>query len=287
MMLNESASGGIVNAYNNEIGDIGALSGWLNWQYPSSEYHQSGMFIAGTTYNLTAYIWNNYIHGDLGQGSPSGMLYCTAWSSSTGGCNGIAWNNVLVGTGSALTNDQLVAANQPGVSGQEANLALYNNTLVNGGYQIEWYTYGNNNPTMAWQSYNNIFSGSGASWFYTTSNGGTYLASFAADGNVYYNGISHPWQYNNDVYSSLAAWQAGCGCDSNAQLINPGLKASNAPSPFSPITTTGTNLTALCSGDLVLLCRDKNGSPRPATGSWSAGAFQPPASPTGVVAVVH
>jgi hypothetical protein len=35
----------------------------------------------------------------------------------------------------------------------------------------------------------------------------------------------------------------------------------------------GVNLTSVCAGDLAPLCKDMLGNPRPASGSWSAGAY--------------
>jgi hypothetical protein len=283
MLLNESAASGVVNVYNNEIGDIGSLYGWKYWQYPDSAYHQSGIFIAGTNSNLTAYVWNNYIHGDLGQGSPSGLLYCTAWGANTvGGCIMTAWNNIIVGTGSALTKDQALGSNEPSLGAtQKSNVTAYNNTIVGTAYSYEVYT-GNNSGSMQPSFHNNIFAGSGLTWNYNASNGGTYLSSWSADNNDYHNSTTNRWQYNSDADSTLATWQAASGGDANAVTGDPKLDANYKPQSGSAAIGLGENLTRLCTGDLVSLCMDKAGTSRPSSGAWDAGAYQyaPSVSPT-------
>ena len=93
---------GTVNFFENEIGDIGGTPGWLNWQFPINAYHQDGIFIWGTTGNevITANVYNNSIHGDLGQGSPSGLIYCASAEDGVSGCALTAMNNLIVQTGS-------------------------------------------------------------------------------------------------------------------------------------------------------------------------------------------
>lgn len=297
MLLNESASGGIVNVYNNEIGDdcsgCGGRSGWSNWYFPSGTYHTSGMFITGTSSLLTAYVWNNYLHGSLGGStsgtSPSGMLYCPTWSATANaGSACIGWNDVIV----AGTGDQAIAINQAGGSGgsdnitQPSTFTLYNSTVIGGAYSAEYYTTGATNQSCTETFENDIFDPSGV-WFYNASNGGTYLASWTADYNDYYSGTD--WQYNNNSYSTLSSWQSACSCDANSTTNNPSLNAST----YEPTSSTpnGTNLTSLCTGNLVGLCTDAAGNSRPSSGSWTMGAYQyssgAPVAPTGLTAVVN
>jgi len=51
------------------------------------------------------------------------------------------------------------------------------------------------------------------------------------------------------------------------------LNSDGSPQTNSPTNGAGTNLTSLCTGNLTPLCTEINGTPRPATGPWDAGAY--------------
>ncbi len=62
------------------------ITNWTNWQYPTSALHQDGIIlfnVGNSSAGLTANIYSNYIHGDLGTGSPTGFIYCADFTSCT------------------------------------------------------------------------------------------------------------------------------------------------------------------------------------------------------------
>ena len=299
MLLNSAGKNNVVNVYNNEIGDIGDVPGWLNWQYPTSTYHQDGIFLWGTSGEVvTANIYNNYIHGDLGQGSPSGMIYCTNDGSGGDGtgCNPTAFNNVIVGTGSAATNDQMIAVGL--ASGDTISVTLYNNTLVGGAYSLE--IYNGQGGVFPLVIKNNVFfPGSAGSprYYFHQENSGSVYSAVTASNNVYYNGNNEAWDYQGTTYNSLSTWQGACKCDTSLTMVgNPNLSSNYVPQSGSPATGLGANLTALGMSQLDVayngITRSPSGACTPGVaGCWDAGAnmfgANPPSPPTGLAAVVQ
>ncbi len=299
MTVNSAGSNNVVNIYGNNIGDANGLPGWLNWQYPTNQYHQDGVFIWGSSNNqvVTANVYNNYIHGDLGQGSPSGMIYCTDNGSANDGtgCILTAFNNVIVGTGSAANHDQIIAVALN--AGNTKAITLYNNTFVGGAYSLE--IYNGNGGTFPLIAKNNIFSpGDSGSpqWFFHQENGGNSFSSVTASNNLYYNGNGLAWNYNGGQYGSLSAWQAACGCDpAPSTVADPNLSSTYTLQSGSPAIGLGANLTPMNVNSLDV---SYNGVTRAATGSctpgvsgcWDLGANEfgnTVAAPTGLVATVQ
>lgn len=297
---------GTINVFSNQEGDIGSLPGWLNWQFPTSEYHQDGFFFVGdATYVLTTYFYNNYSHGDLGNSSSTGHVYCAstdAGGSSNSGCDLIAFNNIIVQTGSSqwpndaencqdfavdLTDNSLVSG-----------ITLYNNTMIGAAFSIELYTSGGapGGGAIPFVIENNIMipsvPGTAGGYFINSSNGGTVMSGVTASGNDYYNPRSGgAWTYNSTLYSSLSTWQSACSCDTTGTITsNPNLNANYTPPSGSSAIGIGTNLTSL---DLTALDSDAAGNARPSTGAWTAGAYgstvttSAPSPPSNVTATPH
>jgi hypothetical protein len=251
---------------------------------------------------VTAYVYDNYIHGDLGQGSPSGMIYCAnnGVSGSGTGCALTAFNNVIVGTGSASANDQIIAVKLDASGANMGPINLYNNTFVGGAYTLELYNV-SGGPSFAFTSKNNIFSPGDSSttrWFIHQEDSGSPISGIAASNNLYYNGSSSAWNYNGGQYGALSAWQTACKCDASPSAVsNPNLSATYVPQTGSPVIGLGANLTSM---DIASLNVAYNGTPRPSSGSctpgvagcWDAGANQFGGGsvvdpPTGLTAVVQ
>ena len=290
------SSGYVENIYANEWGDNtvsngGTLSGWLNWQYPATYYHQNGWFGFGgfsPSGGVIAYLYNNYSHGDLGQGSPTGHMSCN--SDGTTLCSMIAFNNIIVQTSSSanpgdVNQDQLFSIYIPSGTTGFGPFSFYNNTLSGGAYAVQIYTQNSgqtNVATFNWQ--NNIWSvgslGSQA-WYTNESNGGTVMTVGTINHNLYYNGRTSggAWQLNNSTYSSLSAWQAACSCDASPSTVAaPNLNSSYVPNTGSPAIGLGTSLTGL---SITALNSDAAGVAR---STWDAGAYQystpPPSIPS-------
>jgi len=299
------SSGNVENIYANEWGDNtvsngGSLSGWLNWQYPASIYHQNGWFgFGGPTGSVTGYLYNNYSHGDLGQGSPTGHISCNSTGSS--GCSLIAFNNIVVQTASPqnpgdANQDQIFSVYIP-TSAAIGPISLYNNTMIGGSFALQIYTQSTSQTNAAtFNLENNIWSpgASGApAWFTNESNGGAVMTVGTISNNLYYNGRTSggAWQLNNNVYSRLSEWQSACGCDPSPSLVSNPLMGSNYfPALGSPAIGLGANLNSL---GLAPLDIDAKGNPRPSSGAWMPGAYQSsanaaaPGPPTGLSAFVN
>ncbi|MGA9864125.1 MAG: hypothetical protein WBQ19_18590, partial [Terriglobales bacterium] len=303
MTVNSAGSNNVVNVYGNNIGDGGSLPGWLNWQYPTGQYHQDGIFIWGSSNNqvVTAYVYNNYIHGDLGQGSPSGMIYCAnnGVSGSGTGCALTAFNNVIVGTGSAATNDQIIAVKADVYGVNMGPVNLYNNTLIGGAYSLEIYNV-SGGPSFALTAKNSIFyPGDSATprWFFHQEDSGSPISSITSSNNLYNNGNSTAWNYNGGQYGTLSAWQAACGCDASPSAVsNPNLSATYTLQSGSPAIGLGANLTPMSVNSLDVsyneITRAASGSCKPGVpGCWDAGANQfggnSVSPPTGLMATVQ
>ena len=303
MTVNSAGSNNVVNVYNNNIGDSGSLTGWINWQYPTGLYHQDGIFIWGSSNNqvVHAYVYDNYIHGDLGQGSPSGMIYCASngVSGSGTGCALTAFNNLIVGTGSASTQDQIISVKLDAPGTAMGPVALYNNTFIGGEFTLELYNMGGG-PSFALTAENNIFhpgSSGSTRWFYHQENSGSPISSVTGSGNDYFNGNSNAWNLNGGQYGTLSSWQSACGCDSNSVTSDPQLDASYLPSATSPVVGLASDLTSMA---ITMLDYDKAGQPRPGApngppaGPWTAGTYDVgggggglPNSPSGLTATVQ
>ena len=246
-----------------------------NWDdYPSPyNNHHTGVFIFGNqTGNALSgcYVYNNYFYGSFGSGVSPG-LYLD--NSSTGDFTCTAFNNVIVpsSTGSG-GKGALTAQNQSG-SGP-VDLIAYNNTIVatpaSTGPSGLWVQ----GASMATTLENNIIYG----WTYdlTTQTG---AGNPASNYNAWYTGVSALYYIGGAEYSTLEAWQSASGQDAGSISANPNLNLSTwVPNSGSPVIGLGTNLYGICSGQpnpgLGALCFDKNGTARPSSGNWDAGAYQ-------------
>jgi hypothetical protein len=279
-------NGDAINIFSNQWGDIGGLPGWLNWQFPVSAYHQDGLITFPASGKETVYAYDNYSHGDLGQGSPSGHIYCASNDESgptSGGCTLVAFNNVVVQTGSTqwpndAENDTPFAIDLSNYS-IAGPMTLYNNTVIGGGQSIVAYTTPNSSPQggpTAYTLVNNIFepaiSGVATGQYITESSGAVVIGAITASNNIYNNGGNNPWTLNNTQYTTISAWQAACNCDTVGTSVgNPYLSSMYEPLLGSPAIGLGANLTSL---NIPTLNADMSGTARPASGPWDVGAYQ-------------
>jgi hypothetical protein len=291
--------GGSPNIYANDIGTN------VNWQFPTSAYHTDGIIVFCYPGVVSPYIYNNYFHGDLGAGSPTGQVFCTYGMTGSGSACTV-FNNVVVGIGYGTTNDSLIywhAADGNPLGPHR----IYNNTFVAGGTQNAL----DGDTTTHYTFQNNVFSPGGtAGWFYAQeSQNQPFSTLVEANDNNYDNSASGRWNWAGNIYNALNPWQSGCatggggGCDSASVYAAAQLSSTYELQSGSPGIGLGANLTSLCSGQLAPLCSDKptqvgiggslTSNARPSTGSWDAGAYQysagngPPTAPTGLTAVVQ
>ena len=286
---------GYVNIYGNE------MTNWSNWFYPASNpYHLDGIIVygynAGSTSVTKPFIYNNYIHGDFGNNSPTGFIFCTYGNSGSGSSCTI-YNNLLVGTGGTVTCCQGIYFHSADGNPLGPHW-VYNNTIDGFGTGG---IYMDGDSTQSYTIENNIF----------ISHGGWYLqsggwGSLTMDHNVGYGGRNPggsggPWNTNN-----LATWNAK-GFDLNSSDgVNPNLSSAYMIQSTSSVAyNRGANLTTHNINSL------DNSAPatfgpgytcgagcvsRPGSGSWNAGVYNyststtaggPPSPPQNLTATVQ
>jgi hypothetical protein len=246
--------------HNNEITD------WTNWQYPSSSYHTDGIitYSGETAPTYSPLIYNNYIHGDLGAGSPTGHIYCTV-GNPTGvgsGCSAIVFNNLLVNTG---TNAHTLLW----FGTRTSNNQVYNNTIIgtvtNAAFNpciissaISGDVYKNN----LFSTFSQIF---GTQW---ASDPDVIIAE--SNNNVFYNIGTPNFGGSSETYT-LTQWRAlGSGHDENSVTTDPKLTGTYHLGSGSSATGIGANLSSL---GIIPLDNDKSGNAR-GVGAWDAGAYK-------------
>ena len=227
--------GGYVNVYNNDA------SNWTPWFNPigPTAYHLDGIIVyAGSAEITHAYIFNNYIHGDFINDSPTGFIFCT-YGVSGSGSQCTIFNNLLVATGSTVTKGfgmYFHAANGNPLGPH----VIYNNTLSGfGGGGI----YTDGDSTQHYTVKNNIFLSS--SGYYVTLNG-TPSTNFASDHNVFYGGRTFGGSTGGFPGGiSLASWQSS-GEDAHSVEANPNLDANwQIQNTSSAAYSRGSNLSTV------------------------------------------
>ena len=265
------------NIYGNDF------SNWTNWQYPSSTYHTDGIITyvdhGAPTYSPN--IYNNYFHGDLGNGSATAYVFCTYATASGSPTNCNVFNNLFVSdSGGGDTTIWLEGTSGP--------TAIYNNTFVGPGTSTQ-------DVVMVLQTAtnvtfeNNIFDNYGnAVGCYELCSSNVTTANY----NLYYNMKGTTWFSSNisggggpDL--TYSQWQAD-GYDSHGVTGNPNLTSTYTLQSGSAAIGAATNLTSL---GITALDSDKAGVARPSSGAWDAGAYQyaagSPLPASNLVAVPH
>jgi hypothetical protein len=273
------------NIYGNE------LTNWDNWNNNANDCHTDGVMAYGGP--TTPYIYNNYLHGSLGGGSPTAYIYCT-YPTSGNASHCTIFNNVLVQDESPYTRTPIAFH-----GGETGPHYVYDNTMValGAGSAGPFTLFTSETPEkFTWE--NNLYSGNGSSseYAFDFENGYTVMPIAVSDYNLWYNmrdTLGYPAFPGGDT---LAQWQSSSGFDAHSKVANPKLTASF---PYglqsgSPAIAAGANLTSLCTGRLAPLCQDRTGVSRPATGAWDMGATQSsssssqsPTAPTGLSALAQ
>jgi hypothetical protein len=258
------------------------ITNWTNWQFPTGTLHQDGIVVfnfGASSPTVTVSMYNNYIYGDLGVGSPTAFLYCAQNAT----CD--MYNNLLVNTGSPL----------PGVfwvgTGNSCS-TIYNNTII-GKSNDSAITLGTGAITSGAcqpKIQNNIIEGVK----YGLHDYGTLLSDVSTSGvnnNVW---ASSPQMASGDgtAFYNYSTWTGTYGYDAASSTVDPALSgAYQIQTTGSSAYNLGANLNGLCSGLTAGLCSDKNSVAR--TSRWDAGAYQyvtpsgAPLPPTGLIAIVN
>jgi len=288
---------GAINIWMNDV------SNWSDWIWPGTGNgcHTDGMIsFSDSTTEVAPNVYDNYFHGDLGLGSPTGMIYC-ATNLTNGGSACTVFNNLLVGAGSMLSgNDAWMYVHASALG----PMKYYNNTLVNGGFSLDM----DGDTVTPYTFENNIFIGNGTAWaWHQESTNQPWSTLTFTNYNDFYDLNSNGWNWNGVMYQTLAGWTSGCKggtgggsgtCDDASSTSNPNLTSNYYLQSGSPAIGLGANLTSLGITPLNYGAPSTygvgsvfNGVARPASGAWDAGAYEyqatAPAPPTGVAAVAH
>jgi hypothetical protein len=237
------------------------ITNWTNWQFPTSAYHQDGIMLfnyASGSATLQVNVYDNYIHGDLGVGSPTGFVYCAQNVSC------MLFNNLLINTGHVIYG---IAWLDTHLGGDKA----YNNVIVGNNSNDFAFTLGTSTATNVNSKdviENNIVIGVGVGIHdYSTLTSDISISNH----NVWRNSSGGPVQMatNDSSYMTFASWQQH-GFDANSTSANPNLNGSFHVGAGSSAINLGANLESL---GVSALDQDMALSPRPATGAWTAGAY--------------
>jgi hypothetical protein len=173
---------------------------------------------------------------------------------------------------------------------------VMNNTLISGmttsgvGYQTGTGA-ANRNDATGEQFQNNVIS-TAQQLMYVPGPGSGLWASGSPDYNIYDNSGNNAFvcgsSYLSFTASGFSSWQnciGGAGDAHSCATIGTNatgacaghttaaLNTDGSPQANSPTLNAGANLTNQCTGPLTPLCQNINGTTRPTTGPWNAGAY--------------
>jgi hypothetical protein len=232
--------------------------------------------VSGSSYS-GVYIYNNSFYGNATTHTTGYIFF-----SYNGSGASYVFNNTFRFNQNVASNGS-IAAQWNGCG----TIYVYNNTFDGTvGYPADWNrasligtSGGSGTPnTVVWK--NNLHADLAG---FNLSQG-----TLTSDYNVWFHvslAPSYPIQafYTNSTYyyyqpSDGSPNWTGLGYDthSTASSADPKLTSSDQLQAGSSAIGAGTNLTSLCNSDpnLVPLCSDKAGRPRPASGAWDAGAYE-------------
>ncbi len=260
------------------------------WNTNGNDCHTDGIMAYGGP--TVPYIYNNYIHGSLGTGSPTAYIYCT-YPTAGNASHCYIFNNVLVQDEADYTRTPIAFH-----GGETGPHFVYNNTiLARGPGSAGPHTVFTTETPEKFTWENNVYSGFGSSSEYAFDFENGYGSQIAAsDYNLWYNmrdALGYPAFPQSMTF---AQWKSTTGFDTHSLVANPQLTSSfpYALGSGSPAIAAGVNLTPLCTGRLAPLCKDRLGNQRPASGAWDMGAAEgsqvsqtTPAPATGLTASVQ
>jgi len=280
------------NIYNVDhgiaCGASGTLSGfsihdnhfhdYVAWDTGTADkYHHDGVHLWGQNNSIVenGVIYNNLFDGDSGACCTTAHIFLQDSIQ-----NVVAFNNViLVPSTLSIQGIELGGPTANPTWPLATGNAIYNNFITDGQH----------------------FQGGGAALFARDQNNFTaennVLIGGQADISVVEGGSLSTTGINHELYDDLKAdfgdlntfhyqanspttifstWQSECQCDANSLMVPE--SQINADSTGHLQTGSkgiglGANLTSIATGMLAPLAKNKDGSARPATGAWNAGAY--------------
>ena len=259
---------GPVYFYGNDLHD------YANWDTSSDSYHHDGIHCytsdsgAGPSHYAGFYIYDNTFGGNSGAnmtaqiflegGSGSGATPCADPSSQLWIFNnvGSVSQDVYNGVFGVFSGDPHVL----------------NNTMVGPDITGSGLSYSTNSDATAETFENNVISTGNQ----IINSSPSYFAAGQPDYNVYANGGSNAFVCSSHFYTTaqFSSWQSCMNADAHSSYhASASLNSNGSPQTGSAALGAGTNLTNLCTGSLTALCTNIDGTTRPTTGPWNAGAY--------------
>jgi hypothetical protein len=248
-----------------------------NWNTVSNAYHHDGFHFFNSQFQASSVVMYNILWDGPWTGNDTGPIF-----NQVAVQNLSAFNLIFI-CDSGCTNDPIALWQYGG----GPNQLLANNTFIQTGLPRgsgPHFTNGGDvlmtNPTAYTgnvSTLNNIVANGTTLW---DEKSVTYAANTARSGrdyNLYANYITNgstAFNYKGTHTNVFATWQSLSGEGAHSQMTASAILGSDGrPQAGSPAISVGTNLTALCVGALVPLCKDYEGVDRPTTGPWTVGAL--------------
>ena len=250
---------------NNIIGSFGV------WDNPiTNSYHHNGAY-GWTTYGNSKFyhatVSGNMVFG-FGAYNTSGFFFSGGGPGAAYGMIGpiYVYNNIFNDPIGSPANGDIVFGPNAGFLGVVANNDFFGNGPSVG---LDWTALGTNNQNVLF--FNNVVSNSLAL--------AIFIKPVPDDWSSDYNDLASPssggsggaWfsvsPDSNAGYQTLAAWRS-YGYDQHSITVAPGFSTGFIPSSGSLLVGAGTNLSGYFTTDYA-------GNPRPSTGKWTIGAFEP------------
>ena len=193
-------------------------------------------------------IFNNHFYGNMGAQQTS---FCFLEGSTRGS---LVYNNLFELTSGGAGNGMLF------LNGAQNSL-VFNNTFVGiNGYAAIGIS--NNGPYGSYLTNNLTYNV--ATVVEDAVNG-----TLGSDYNVLYSSnASYPQWHPSAGFLSFSQWKTTKSFDLNSTTVRPTLDSSHSPTAADTVLRgAGVNLSSF-------FTTDKNGNPRPSTGSWTIGAFE-------------
>lgn len=245
-------------------------------------WHHDGVHIWGyndngsdTIQNIA--IYNNTFGGCIGR-NVTAHIFMEQNAGGTHGNTVDIYNNTLIDTCDGYEPDGLLT------TGVDSGYLIYNNTFISNTSASDVCVGTSSSPNIVY--INNVSSGcvdglsqGVAGLMYlaggSVASGGLHNNIYAAgQGNC--TGGGQCFRYaSSSWFAAFSTWQSDTGQDASpSQYVSSALLNSNgSPQTGSAVINNGSNLTSLCSGQLINLCFDITGAARPSSGAWTAGAY--------------
>jgi hypothetical protein len=297
---------GPIYFYDNHIHD------YANWDTTTDAYHHDGIHCytsdggAGPSHYDGFYIYDNRFDGAVGQDATSQIFMEGGnWSGATPCADATSkiyiFNNVITSSDQPTDNAYLTIGSSSGDVFNNTVMGATNAQMIGG---CASYNAEQSGQMIAFE--NNLLSDCDDLMSQAGPPNGVF-ASGSPNYNVYADGGENAFVCGTTsgtnyfyAFSQFSSWQnclandtggTATGADQNSIAVaSADLNSDGSPQSGSPAIGAGANLTSLCQGQpnpgLGALCETYTGppagggagsttpgSPRPATGSWNAGAF--------------